>query len=88
MERSCGVRNRTAKIIMDISSYLAFFAKFVLPKEKSIIVVALPIPGVFIIHDCIIFEKPFKDKKLRGFEWEYQEMPEIYQRELRKIMGG
>jgi hypothetical protein len=88
MGRSCIARNRAAKIIMWISSYLVFIAKFVLPKEKSIIVVALPIPGLFIIHDCIIFEKPFKDKKLNGFEWEYQEMPEIYQRELRKIMGG
>jgi hypothetical protein len=81
------MRIKAAKIIMRISSCLAFVAKFVLPKEKSIIVVALPILGLFIIHDCIIFEKPFKDKKLNGFEWEYQEMPEIYQRELRKIMG-
>ena len=80
------MRNRAAKIIMCISSYLAFVAKFVLPKEKSTIVIALPMPGLFIIHDCIIFQKPFKDKKLSGFEWEYQEMPEIYQRELKKLI--
>ena len=80
------MRNRAAKIIMWVSSYLAFVAKFVLPKEKTIIVIALPLPGLFIIHDCIIFEKPFKDKKLRGFEWEYQQMPDLYQRELKKLI--
>ena len=72
---------------MWISSYLAFVAKFVMPKDKSIIVVALPLPGLFIIHDCIIFEKPFKDEKLDGFEWECQSMPELYQRELKKLIN-
>jgi len=81
------MRIKAAKIIMLFSSYLAFIAKFVLPKDKSIIVVALPIPGLFIIHDCIIFEKPFKDEKLDGFEWECQTMPELYQRELKKLIN-
>ena len=80
------MRIKVSNTIMWISSYLAFVAKFVLPKEKSTIVIALPMPGLFIIHDCIIFQKPFKDKKLSGFEWEYQEMPEIYQRELKKLI--
>ena len=81
------MRIKAAKIIMWLSSYLAFIAKFVLPKDKSIIVVALPMPGLFIIHDCIIFEKPFKDEKLDGFEWECQTMPELYQRELKKLIN-
>jgi len=53
-----------------------------------IAVCILPLPGWFILDECIIHQTPLKDKKLIGFDWHYWPMPDEWVKEMWKLKKG
>jgi len=69
------LRRKISYVCFSISSIFKFLGKVVIPKQKTIIVDLLTLPGWFILDNCMIHQIRLRDKKLVGFEWHTYDMP-------------
>jgi len=74
------LRNRISKILFALSSIFRACGKFIC-KDTTILVAVLPLPGWFILDECIIHQTPLYGK-LIGFEWKYWPMPDDWCKEM------
>ena len=79
------MRRRIAYFCFFLSSVFKGLGKFVITKEKTILVDALSLPGWFIIDNCLIYQSNFNDGKLLGFQWETFTLPDQWITQLNNL---
>ncbi len=73
------IRRFTSNLCLTLASWLTFLGRLALPKEKQMVVIALPVPGFFIVHDHMIEQRNIKHRGLRdAFSWETHQLPASY----------
>ncbi len=65
-----------SNVLLTISSYIKSLGSYIRTKEKTILVETLPLPGWFIIDDCIIFQEDYEGCGIKGFSWKTFSMPD------------
>ena len=75
------IRRKLAYFCFFLSSVFKSLGKYVLTKEKTILVDALSLPGWFILDNCIIYCTMLK----KGFQWEYWTLPDQWIINMNKI---
>jgi len=77
-------RTKLSNFCFGISSLFKGLGILFRTKDKTILVAVLPLPGWFILDECIIHQMPLKNKKLIGFDWYYWPMPDEWIMEMQK----
>lgn len=81
------LRRNIAYTCFGISSVFKAIGKFVITKEKTIVVDMLSLPGWFVVDEHITWiESPIKDSKLKGgFAWHCWGMPDKWCEHMDKL---
>jgi len=79
------IRVKLSNLFFGISSLFKALGTLIRTKDKTVLVAILPLPGWFILDECIIHQTPLESKKLIGFDWHYWPMPNDWIKEMQEL---